>query len=133
MAAFVIGLLFVVTPIEHVLPPRPDRALSELIASAGLMMVIFACARTGRKEMGPLAAGAWLLGCIVAIPAGFFAHPAFIVAMLFGHGKLSYTGSEAGAYLAAEVAGGVIALAIISAIYPKPCMGASGPAAPEPQ
>jgi len=94
-------------------------ALSEVIASAGLMTVVFSCARSGRKETGPFAVGAWLLAAIVATPSTSYANPAIAMAAVFAAGPITLSPSQALVYVFAEIAGALIALIPVSIAYPR--------------
>ncbi|MBS0560899.1 MAG: aquaporin [Proteobacteria bacterium] len=93
---------------------------SETLASAGLMIVVFGCARSGRTETGPFAVGAWLLGAIIVSPSGSYANPAITLASITPIGPTHLAVGTAVGFVAAEVAGALLALAVICAIYPRP-------------
>lgn len=92
---------------------------SEVVASAGLMMVVFGCARSGRKDTGPFAVGAWLTAAIVATPSTSYANPAIAVAALFATGPINLSPETALFYVVAEVAGALVALGCIEIAYPR--------------
>jgi glycerol uptake facilitator-like aquaporin len=92
---------------------------SEAIASAGLMIVVFGCSRSGRKETGPFAVGAWLTAAIIATPSTSYANPAIAVAALFATGPISVSPATAVFYVAAEVAGALVALSCIAISHPR--------------
>jgi len=94
-------------------------ALSEVVASAGLMTVVFSCARSGRKDTGPFAVGAWLFAAIIATPSGSYANPAITIAALFAGGPIALSPLQAVAYLPAEIVGALIALIPVSIAYPR--------------
>jgi glycerol uptake facilitator-like aquaporin len=93
--------------------------LSEVVASAGLMTVVFSCARSGRKETGPFAVGAWLMAAIIATPSTSYANPAIAIAALFTGGPIALSPSQALAYVPAEIGGALIALIPVSIAYPR--------------
>ncbi|WP_181969707.1 aquaporin [Paraburkholderia sp. DHOC27] len=102
-------------------PETPNWAfvVSELIASFGLMMIVFGCARSGRKDAGPFAVGAWLFAAIIATPSTSYANPAITCAALFADGPIRLGSSTAGLYLLAELAGALIAYLAFQTIYPQ--------------
>ena len=63
-------------------PPSQGYAwmFAEFIASAGLMLVVFGCMRSGRKEFGSLGVGIWLTALSIALP-GTAANPAVAIGM----------------------------------------------------
>jgi glycerol uptake facilitator-like aquaporin len=93
--------------------------LSEVISTAGLMVVIFGCSRSGLKTTGPLAAGSWLIAAIVAVPSGSYANPAISLAAIVAGGRVALPLYTALSYVPVECAGALIALAIISLAYPR--------------
>jgi glycerol uptake facilitator-like aquaporin len=92
--------------------------LSEFIDSATLMIVVFGCARSGRFDLGPFAVGAWLAAAIVATPSSSYANPAIALAALFSAGSMHLTTVYAAWYLVAQIAGAVIAAAVIAIAFP---------------
>ncbi len=94
--------------------------LSEVIASAGLMIVVFGCARSGRAETGPFAVGLWLAGAIVVLPSGSLANPAVVLGALVSRGAIAISAHSAFLYVPAEIGGALLAFVIVAAIYPLP-------------
>lgn len=93
-------------------------AASEIVASAGLMIVVFGCARSGRALTGPFAVGAWLTAAIIATPSASYANPAIVVGALVAAGPIALPAPMALVYLAAEVAGALLAFLVIALAYP---------------
>lgn len=91
---------------------------SEFVASAGLMSIVLGAARSGRPETGPFAVGAWLVAAIIATPTGSFANPAVVVGALVAAGPVALGAGSVLPYIAAEVAGALLALAIIAGLFP---------------
>jgi glycerol uptake facilitator-like aquaporin len=93
-------------------------AMSEVIASACLLIVVFACARSARRDTGPFAVGAWLFTAIIATPSTSYANPAIAFAALFASGPIALSVPQALTYVPAEILGALLALALISAVIP---------------
>ena len=93
-------------------------SLSEAVASAGLMIVVFGCARSGRTETGPIAVGAWLCAAIIATPSASCANPALAIAASIVDGPMASSGSKAFSYVLAEVAGALLAFLVIRITHP---------------
>ncbi len=93
-------------------------ALSEVVASGGLMIVVFGCARSGRAETGPFAVGAWLVGAIIATPSASYANPAIALGAIFASGPIALPLNTAFLYVPAEVAGALAAILIVTFVYP---------------
>ncbi len=102
-------------------PPAPTFTLatSELLASAGLMVVVFGCARGGRAETGPFAVGAWLTAAILATPSASYANPAVTLGALFAVGPIALSLSTALVYVPVQVVGALVAFLVIAAAYPR--------------
>lgn len=107
----------------HTAPPGsgglgPSGMPSEFVASAGLMLIVLGSARSGRPETGPFAVGAWLVAAIIATPTGSYANPAVVVGALVAAGPVALGIGSALPYIAAEIAGAVLALAIVTGLFP---------------
>ena len=92
---------------------------SELIAATGLMVVVFGCARSGRTESGPFAAGAWLVAAILATPSASYGNPALTLGAVFAAGPIALSPTTAALYGCAEIVGALLALPIIAIAYPR--------------
>jgi glycerol uptake facilitator-like aquaporin len=97
----------------------PTELLSELTATAGLMVIVQACSRASVREGGPFAVGAWLGGAIVATPTLSLANPAIVVAALASDGPMALRPGPASAFIVAELCGALIAFAVVRWIYPR--------------
>ena len=103
---------------------RPDSATwalsgSESVATAGLMIVVFGCARSGRAETGPFAVGAWLSAAIMATPSTSYANPAMTLAAVVANGPIALSVATAIQYLAAQLVGALVAYLIVTVTYPR--------------
>lgn len=92
--------------------------LSEMTATAGLMIVVFGCARSGRRDTGPIAVAAWLLASIIVMPSGSYANPAVSLGALVSTGPVVLSPALAIAYVLVEVMGAVAAFGLISVTHP---------------
>lgn len=93
--------------------------LSEFISSAGLLMIVQACSRSGAGSSGPFAVGAWLGGAIVATPTLSVANPAIVAAALVARGALGMGRHDAAMLCLVELAGAVFAYMMVRIAYPK--------------
>lgn len=92
----------------------------ELVASAGLMLVVFGCMRSGRTESGPFAVGAWLVADIIATPTAAYANPAVVLGALVTTGPLHLTPASAAPYLLGEALGALVAFGLVRTLFPRP-------------
>ena len=97
--------------------------LSEVIASAGLMIIVLGSARSGQAETGPFAVGFWLAGAIVVMPSGSLANPAVVLGALVSRGAIAMSPHTAFLYMPAEIVGALLAFVILATIYPLPSAG----------
>ena len=92
--------------------------LSEVIATAGLVMVIFALARSGRSRTAPAAVGAYIGAAYFFTSSTSFANPAITVGRMFSGTFAGIAPSSAPAFIAAQIVGGVAGTLIIRMLYP---------------
>jgi glycerol uptake facilitator-like aquaporin len=97
---------------------NPGLGVSEFIASAGLMIIVFGCTRGGRTDTAPFAVGAWLAAAIMATPSGSYANPAIALAAIFATGPASLSAGTAFLYVLVQVVGALLALATVNFCYP---------------
>jgi glycerol uptake facilitator-like aquaporin len=91
---------------------------SEVLASASLMLVVFGCSLSGRRDAGPFAVGAWLAAAILATPSLSYANPAVALAAFFATGPVALPGWLALTYAIAEVLGALLALPLVGLAFP---------------
>jgi glycerol uptake facilitator-like aquaporin len=93
--------------------------LSEIVATAGLLLVIFALARTGRSSLAPAAVGAYIGAAYWFTSSTSFANPAITVGRMFSNTFAGIAPSSAPAFIAAEVIGGLVGAGVIKLLYPS--------------
>ena len=93
--------------------------LSEVVATFGLMLVIFALARTGRSRSAPAAVGAYIAGAYFFTSSTSFANPAITVGRMFSASFAGIVPSAVPSFVGAQVLGGIAAFAVLRALYPK--------------
>jgi glycerol uptake facilitator-like aquaporin len=106
--------------------------LGETVATAGLVLLIFALARTGRGQYGPAAVGAYIGAAYWFTSSTSFANPAVTTARAFTD---TFTGIAPGSvpgFLAAQLLGGAIGTALVAALYPHHPTPAATPAPGDP-
>ena len=92
--------------------------VSEVVATAGLVLVIFALARTGRASRAPAAVGAYIGAAYFFTSSTSFANPAITVGRMFSNTFAGIAPSSAPAFIAAQILGGAAAFGVIKALYP---------------
>jgi len=92
--------------------------LSEIIATLGLMLVIFALARSGRSRVTPAAVGAYIGAAYFFTSSTSFANPAITVGRMFSDTFAGIAPSSAPSFIGAQVAGGILAVGFVRLLYP---------------
>jgi glycerol uptake facilitator-like aquaporin len=92
--------------------------LSEIVATLGLLLVIFALARSGRSRTAPAAVGAYIGAAYFFTSSTSFANPAITVGRMFSNTFAGIAPSSAPSFIAAQVVGGVLAYCLIRMLYP---------------
>jgi arsenate reductase len=97
----------------------PAHFLAEVVATLGLMLVIFALARSGRSRAAPAAVGAYIGAAYFFTSSTSFANPAITVGRTFSDTFAGIAPSSAPAFIAAQIVGGALAVVVIRALYPR--------------
>jgi arsenate reductase len=92
--------------------------LSEVIATLGLLLVIFALARSGRARSAPAAVGAYIGAAYWFTSSTSFANPAITVGRMFSDTFAGIAPSSVPSFIGAQVIGGVLAVVLIKVLYP---------------
>jgi glycerol uptake facilitator-like aquaporin len=93
--------------------------LSEVVATLGLLLVIFALARSGRSRSAPAAVGAYIGAAYFFTSSASFANPAITVGRMFSNTFAGIAPSSAPSFIAAQLVGGVLAVGLIKVLYPN--------------
>jgi len=96
----------------------PAHVLSEVIATAGLILDIFAQARSGRLATAPAAVGAYIGAAYWFSSSTSFANPAITVGRMFSDTFAGIAPASGPAFIAAQLAGGVLGYGLVRALYP---------------
>jgi glycerol uptake facilitator-like aquaporin len=92
--------------------------LSEVLATVGLILVIFALARSGRSHLAPAAVGAYIGAAYFFTSSTSFANPAITVGRMFSNSFAGIAPSSVASFISAQVLGGLVAVGIIQVLYP---------------
>jgi arsenate reductase len=92
--------------------------LGEVVATFGLLVVIFGVVRGGRAAMTPFAVGAYISGAYLFTSSTSFANPAVTVARTMSNTFAGIDPSSMPAFLGAQVVGLAIAIAVIRVLWP---------------
>jgi glycerol uptake facilitator-like aquaporin len=97
----------------------PAHFLSEIVATLGLIVVIFALARSGRAQYAAAAVGAYIGAAYWFTSSTSFANPAITVGRMFSDTFAGIAPSSAPAFITAQIIGGALAVLVIRALYPR--------------
>jgi arsenate reductase len=93
--------------------------LSEAIATGGLLLVIFALARTRRIGMAPAAVGAYIGAAYFFTSSASFANPAITIGRIFSNTFAGIAPASVPTFVVAQLVGGICAFLLIRALYPE--------------
>src|SRR5262249_59597020 len=86
----------------------PAHFLSEIVATLGLIVVIFALARSGRARSGAAAVGAYIGAAYFFTSSTSFANPAITVGRMFSNTFAGIAPSSVPPFIAAQIIGGAL-------------------------
>ena len=89
--------------------------VSEVVATIGLILVIFALARTGRSHLAPAAVGAYIAAAYFFTSSTSFANPAITIGRMFSNTFAGIAPSSVPSFISAQIVGGVLAFGLIEA------------------
>jgi glycerol uptake facilitator-like aquaporin len=93
--------------------------LSEAVATAGLLLVIVALARTGRTQHAPWAVAAWIGAAYWFTASTSFANPAVTIGRTLTDTYAGIAPVSAPAFIAAQIVGGALGTALAVVLYPR--------------
>jgi glycerol uptake facilitator-like aquaporin len=96
----------------------PAHLFSEVIATLGLLLVIFALARTKRGTAAPAAVGAYIGAAYFFTSSTSFANPAISVGRMFSNTFAGIAPASVPGFVVAQLVGGAFAIAVIRYLYP---------------
>ena len=92
--------------------------LSEVVATLGLIVIIFALARTGRGKSAPAAVGAYIGAAYFFTSSTSFANPAIAVGRMLSNSFAGIAPTSVPSFVAAEALGGALAFVVVKVLYP---------------
>jgi glycerol uptake facilitator-like aquaporin len=97
----------------------PAHFLSEVIATLGLILLIFALARSGRSHSTPAAVGAYIGAAYFFTSSTSFANPAITVGRSLSNTFAGIAPSSIPSFVVAQIVGGLAAMGLIWVLYPS--------------
>ncbi|WP_229716104.1 aquaporin [Mangrovihabitans endophyticus] len=92
--------------------------LGEVVATAGLVALVFALARSGRAAVAPAAVGAYIGAAYWFTSSTSFANPAVTVGRAVTDTFAGIAPSSVPGFIVAQLAGLIVATALVLALYP---------------
>jgi arsenate reductase len=92
--------------------------LGEVVATTGLLLLIFALARSGRAAVAPAAVGAYIGAAYWFTSSTSFANPAVTVGRAFTDTFAGIAPGSVPAFVVAQLVGSAVGVALVSALYP---------------
>ena len=96
----------------------PAHMLAEVVATLGLLLVIFSLARTRRSTITPAAVGAYIGAAYFFTSSTSFANPAITIGRVLSDTFAGIAPASVAGYVVAQALGGALAIAVIRALYP---------------
>jgi glycerol uptake facilitator-like aquaporin len=118
--AVVANLMFALPTVSISVKDRASGGhfLSEIIATLGLILVIFALDRSGRGRVTAAAVGAYIGAAYFFTSSASFANPAITIGRMFSNTFAGIAPSSAPVYVAAQLVGGILAVGLVRLLYP---------------
>ena len=92
--------------------------LGEVVATAGLVLVIFGLVRSGRDQHVPYAVAAWIAAAYWFTSSTSFANPAVTVGRVFSDTFAGIAPGGVAMFVAMQLVGGAIGLALAVSLFP---------------
>jgi glycerol uptake facilitator-like aquaporin len=106
--------------------------LSEVVATAGLIALIFALARTGRASLSAAAVGAYIGAAYWFTSSTSFANPAVTIGRMFSDTFAGIAPASAPAFILAQLIGAGVGAGLVLALYPDAGDSADDAVVPHP-
>lgn len=97
----------------------PSHLLAEVVATAGLVLVIFSLARSHRTSSAPAAVGAYIGAAYWFTSSSSFANPAITIGRTLSNTFAGIAPASAPGFIIAQLIGGAGALALVHVLYPR--------------
>ena len=120
LGAVVANLMFHLDAVDFSSHHRSGAALwlGEVVATLGLLVVIFGTARAGRSERIAFAVGGYVMAAYWFTSSTAFANPAVTVARMFSDTFAGIAPASVAGFVGAQAVGGVLGYLLVRALYP---------------
>lgn len=100
-------------------------ALGEVVATFGLVLVVFAVARSGRSTLAPFAVGAYIAGGYFFTSSTSFANPAVTLARTLSDTFTGIAPASVATFVLAQLVGAALGATVVRLLYPDVAQSAS--------
>jgi len=134
VGAVVANVIFSLPAVELSTHARSSGALwtSEIVATFGLLLVIFGVVRSGRTAVAPFAVAAYIGGAYFFTSSTSFANPAVTMARTLSDTFAGIAPASVPAFVIAQFVGAGLAIALVRFLYPAIADVASAVVVPHP-
>jgi arsenate reductase len=130
--AILADVMFDVRAVKWSTHDRSDSHLlvGEVVATAGLVLLIFSLARSGKANLSAPAVGAYIGAAYWFTSSTSFANPAVTIGRAFTNTFAGIDPSSVPGFIGAQVVGGAVGLGLLVALYPVASLGAEDAVVP---
>jgi glycerol uptake facilitator-like aquaporin len=134
VGAVLANLMFDLAPVQVSTKDRLSvgHGVGEVVATAGLVLLIFALARTGRATLSAAAVGAYIGAAYWFTSSTSFANPAVTIGRMFSDTFAGIAPSSAPVFMAAQLVGGLLGLGLVRYLFPDAPATAARAVVPHP-
>lgn len=120
VGAVLANLMFALPAVQLATKPRLgiNLWLGEVVATFGLILVIFGVVRSGRSATAPFAVAAYIAGAYWFTSSTSFANPAVTVARMLSDTFTGISPASAPAFILAQLLGAALAIGTVWLLYP---------------
>lgn len=125
VGAMIANVMFELDAVNWSTKDRSSGALwfSEVIATLGLVVIIFCIVRSGRGSAVPYAVGVWIGGAYWFTSSTSFANPAVDLARSLSDSFAGIRPSSIPGFLIAQIIGGLLGYVFVKVLYPEAING----------
>ncbi|MET9044332.1 MULTISPECIES: MIP/aquaporin family protein [unclassified Streptomyces] len=100
--------------------------LGEVVATAGLILLVLGLARTGRTHLGPVAVASYIGAAYWFTSSTSFANPAVTIGRTFTDTFAGIAPGSLGPFIAAQLVGAALGLGLVLAVFGRPAPAQTG-------
>jgi glycerol uptake facilitator-like aquaporin len=133
LGAMLANAMFELAVVEISSKPRAGGGhwLGEIVATAGLIVLIFTLARTGRAELSAGAVGAYIGAAYWFTSSTSFANPAVTIGRIFSDSFAGIAPASAPGFIVAQLVGATLGAGLVVLLYPDVGQAASDVVVPQ--